>query len=233
MVIDLTRRLAANPPERVARPPELCSRRPRDSAAPRCRTCRYAPRTSASPRVTCAARQRSGQHSPGRHAPAASGGVSALSPTEAGAGAGITTTLPTQVLRGDREGRGRAGARYPRAGRGVIAQGAVPVRRVRRNRSGRGAIAQDFAFRGNKAANTLRNFHDHGPGRGGAATIQAKRVRLGLARMRGPPEARRGLWGRGLAFSTDVPPSSEGAPVPLPKERRSPIQKAAPAVILP
>ena len=33
MVIDLTRRLAANPAEPVARPPELCSRWRRDSAA--------------------------------------------------------------------------------------------------------------------------------------------------------------------------------------------------------
>ena len=44
MVIDLTRRLAANPPEPVARPRELCSRWRRDPAAPRCPQ-----RTAASP----------------------------------------------------------------------------------------------------------------------------------------------------------------------------------------
>src|ERR1700724_2809679 len=30
--------------------------------------------------------------------------------------------------------------------------------------AGRGVIVQDFGFRGNSAANRLRNFHDHGPG---------------------------------------------------------------------
>jgi hypothetical protein len=49
----------------------------------------------------------------------------------------------TQVARGEREGRARTGTRRPRAGRDVI--------------------AEDFAFRGNSAANTLRNFRDHGP----------------------------------------------------------------------
>ena len=57
MVIDLTRRLAANPAEPVARPPGLCS-----PLATRCRrtTLPNAPpraRHLGSPRVTCAARQ--------------------------------------------------------------------------------------------------------------------------------------------------------------------------------
>ena len=38
-------------------------------------------------------------------------------------------------------------------------------------------IAQDFAFHGNSAANTLRNFHDHGTGPGDARTTRTKRAR--------------------------------------------------------
>jgi hypothetical protein len=37
----------------------------------------------------------------------------------------------------------------------------MPVRELKRG--ARGVIERDFAFRGNKAANRLPNFHDHGP----------------------------------------------------------------------
>jgi hypothetical protein len=46
-------------------------------------------------------------------------------------------------------------------------------------------IAQDFAFRGNKAGNKLRNFRDHGPGRGADGTTWTKRARAALARKLG------------------------------------------------
>jgi len=48
---------------------------------------------------------------------------------------------------------------------------------AQRPRAKRGVIVQDFAFRGNSAANKLRNFHDHGPGRGAIGTIRTKRAR--------------------------------------------------------
>jgi hypothetical protein len=37
----------------------------------------------------------------------------------------------------------------------------MPMRGLKRG--ARGVIERDFAFRGNKAANRLPNFHDHGP----------------------------------------------------------------------
>jgi hypothetical protein len=40
-------------------------------------------------------------------------------------------------------------------------------------------IAQDFAFRGNKAANRLQSFRDHEPGRGAAGTTRTERARPG------------------------------------------------------
>ena len=66
----------------------------------------------------------------------------------------------------------------------------MPARRARRNRSGRGVIAQDFAFRGNKAGNTLRSFHDHGPGRGAVGTTRTDRARADLVRTQGRPRQR-------------------------------------------
>ena len=64
------------------------------------------------------------------------------------------------VACGGREGRGgraqaRRGARSP----------------------GRTVIVRDFGFRGNKAANKLRDYHDHGPGRDGARTNRTERAR--------------------------------------------------------
>jgi hypothetical protein len=53
-----------------------------------------------------------------------------------------------------------------------------PARVARRDRSG-------FRFRGNKTGNTLRNFHDHGPGHGGAGTTRTKRAHADPARRRG------------------------------------------------
>jgi hypothetical protein len=51
-----------------------------------------------------------------------------------------------EVVRGDPDGLAQAGARRPRAGRGVI--------------------AQDFAFRGNKAGNKLLSFRSNRTKRG-------------------------------------------------------------------
>jgi hypothetical protein len=42
--------------------------------------------------------------------------------------------------------------------------------------AGLGVIDKDFAFRGNKAANKLRNLHDHGAARGAAGTNRTKRA---------------------------------------------------------
>ena len=53
---------------------------------------------------------------------------------------------------------------------------------VRSARADRGVIAQDFAFHGNSAANKLRNFHDHGPGRGANRTTRTKRAGAGPPR---------------------------------------------------
>jgi hypothetical protein len=68
-----------------------------------------------------------------------------------------------QVVRGDCEGRARAAARRPCAGCGVI--------------------AQDFAFRGNNAANKLQNFHDHELIMGRAAVPPRQSGRNGRARL--------------------------------------------------
>jgi mRNA-degrading endonuclease toxin of MazEF toxin-antitoxin module len=38
-------------------------------------------------------------------------------------------------------------------------------------------IERDFAFRGNKAANKLSSFRDHGPGRDAAGTVRTERAR--------------------------------------------------------
>src|ERR1700730_38646 len=43
---------------------------------------------------------------------------------------------------------------------------------------GRAVIVRDFGFRGNKAANKLRNYHDHGPGRDAARTNRTERARV-------------------------------------------------------
>jgi hypothetical protein len=65
-----------------------------------------------------------------------------------------------EVVRGEREGGARAGARRLRARRGVV--------------------DIDFAFHVDSASNKLRNPHDHGPGPGAAGTIRTKRARVAL-----------------------------------------------------
>jgi hypothetical protein len=59
----------------------------------------------------------------------------------------------------------------------------------RRQRAGRGVIVQDFAFRGNKAANRLLYFRDHGPGRSGVGAIRGGTgtARRPAHRLRRPP----------------------------------------------
>src|SRR5580704_2916289 len=51
--------------------------------------------------------------------------------------------------------------------------------------AGRAVIVRDFGFRGNKAANKLRNYHDHGPDRDDARTNRTERARAGPSRRRG------------------------------------------------
>jgi hypothetical protein len=87
--------------------------------------------------------------------------------------AGETRDRPmplTSVVRGDCGSRARAAARRSRAERGVI--------------------VQDFAFRGNSAANRLLSFRDHGTGRGVGGTTRTERARLGPAHQRGAPHRR-------------------------------------------
>ena len=55
---------------------------------------------------------------------------------------------------------------------------------------GRTVIVRDFGFRGNKAANKVRNYHDHEPGRDDARTNRTERART--ARRRGGHAARPG-----------------------------------------
>jgi hypothetical protein len=81
--------------------------------------------------------------------------------------------LDVLVVRGDREGRARAGTRCPSAGRDLI--------------------ASDFAFHVNSAANKLRNSHDHGLGRGAVGTIRTERARAGPARSRGAAKPEPGV----------------------------------------
>jgi hypothetical protein len=47
---------------------------------------------------------------------------------------------------------------------------------VRGAGAGRGVIDKDFAFRGNKAGNSRRNFRDHGAARGAAGTNRTERA---------------------------------------------------------
>jgi hypothetical protein len=87
--------------------------------------------------------------------------------------AGETRDRPmplTSVVRGDCGSRARAAARRSRAERGVI--------------------VQDFAFRGNSAANRLLSFRDHGTGRGVGGTTRTERARPGPAHRRGAPHRR-------------------------------------------
>jgi len=87
---------------------------------------------------------------------------------------GATGNAVDLVVCGGREGRAQAR-------RGARALGA-PV------------IARDFGFHGNKAANRLRNYHDHGPGRDDARTNQTKRARA--ARCGGGERLRQQHWGQ-------------------------------------
>ena len=93
------------------------------------------------------------------------------------------------VVRGAREGRARAGGRA----------GAALARRARHDRT-------DFRFRGNSAANTLRNFHDHGAGRGVIAAIRTKQAH-------GPRIMGRAAGRRARAWAP-VPGSGAQAAVP-------------------
>ena len=62
---------------------------------------------------------------------------------------------------------------------------------VRCPSAGCGLIAKDFAFRGRSAANTLRNYRDHDPGRSAARTIRTKRAGNGPARSQGARKSQR------------------------------------------
>ncbi len=88
----------------------------------------------------------------------------------ASAGAESSAMPLSQVARGGREGRARAGARRPRAERGVI--------------------ANDFAFRGRSAANKLSKFRGSRTGGSATGTTRTERARAGPARRREHPSQR-------------------------------------------
>jgi MarR family transcriptional regulator, lower aerobic nicotinate degradation pathway regulator len=85
----------------------------------------------------------------------------------------VTHSAVHLVVRGDRVDRARAGTRRPPAGHAMV--------------------VADLPFRGNSAANRLRNYHDHGPSRGAGGTIRTERE----------PAARRGR--RGAPKTTALP----------------------------
>jgi hypothetical protein len=89
----------------------------------------------------------------------------------------------SQVARGDREGRARAGPRRPRAERGVI--------------------ANDFAFRGRSAANKLSKFRESRTGGSASGTTRTERARAGPARRRERPGQRHSPQ-RCLALGTEL-----------------------------
>src|SRR5258708_6283458 len=77
---------------------------------------------------------------------------------------------------------------------------AVPPPRPAPPRPRHDVIASDFGFRGISAANTLRNFRDHGLGRGGAGRA-VRAVRRGDA----PGASRSGKYSASLLSRSRVP----------------------------
>ena len=80
---------------------------------------------------------------------------------------------------------------------------AVAVRAVRRRpHAARAVIERDFAFRGNSAAYLVRNYHDHGPGRGDA----------GQSGRNGHVAARRDVRGAPQSTALRMPRRHSGRP---------------------